>query len=87
MMYWFGNGMGGWAALMMGIGTVLLWGSVVAVVAMLTASARRERGRSGRDQRAEEILAERFARGEIDAEEFRARLDALANARKPVSRD
>jgi putative membrane protein len=81
MMYWFGNGMGGWAALMMILGTVLLGGSLIAVVALLTSYVRRGLGPSGRDQRAEEILAERFARGEIDAEDYRARLDALAGAR------
>ncbi len=81
MMYWFGNGMGGWAALTMLLGTVLLLGSIIAVIALVTSYVRRGPGPSGRDQRAEEILAERFARGEIDAEDYRARLDALANAR------
>jgi putative membrane protein len=37
----------------------------------------RRRDRHGPLDRAQEVLAERFARGEISGEEYRARLDEL----------
>ncbi len=48
---------------------------VVAVVAIVVAVTRT----GGRDRRgdAERILAERYARGEIDTEEYRSRREAL----------
>ncbi|HSE07836.1 MAG TPA: hypothetical protein VLB29_04150 [Nocardioidaceae bacterium] len=78
MMGWYGDGMGwgGWIA--MTLAMVAFWGLVVfAVVAIF-------RGVGTSDQRSGEhrpdpmtILEERFARGEIDAEELRARQDVL----------
>jgi putative membrane protein len=55
---------------------LLLWGLlVVGVVALLR---RRARSTSVEPRRtAEELLAERFARGDIDEEEYRRRRDVL----------
>jgi len=83
MMYdWNGSGWGwgGWLA--MSLMMLIVWGSIVAVVVLLvrgTGGAYRAPtptpGEAG-DQ-ALRILDERFARGEIDAEEYRTRRDLL----------
>ena len=58
---------------------ILLW--IVVIVTVIRLVARRggawcgPRTAGGRNP--DDILAERFARGEIDATEYRARLDAL----------
>jgi len=71
MMYWYGSGMSGW-------GGAVIFG-IVALV--------RYFGRSGQQttapqppQAPERLLAERFARGEIDEEEYQRRLAALRGA-------
>lgn len=74
---WWGHdlGWGGW--LMMVIGMAGFWILLAVLVVALLRSGRRA-GTPVPDAR--EILAQRFARGEIDAEEYQARLDALARA-------
>jgi putative membrane protein len=73
MMFWYGNGMGGWGYTLMTIGTVLFWGLVIAGVILLV----RYLARDPRITDPERILAERFARGEIDEEDYRSRLTTL----------
>ena len=81
MMWWndgmgYGMGWGGWV--LMAVVMVAFWGLVVAGVLALFRSMRTDRTASfGPDARAREILDERFARGEIDAEEYRLRRDEL----------
>ena len=71
--------MDGWAIGMMGIGWVI--GLVVVGVlvwAVVQATPRRsDTGAGTATVSAEAILADRFARGEIDDDEYRRRLDAL----------
>lgn len=50
---------------------VLLWGAVI------FALFRFRRGYGAHPGRAEDVLAERYARGEITVEEYRERLDVL----------
>ncbi len=87
MMYWYGHGMGwdwGW-----GLMTFAFWALVVvAVVFLIRYFSRSGEHRppgpgsygpppgAARDS-AEQVLAERYARGEIDAEEYRRRLATL----------
>ena len=73
-----GDGWGGWiwGALMM----VVFWGGLVALVVFLvrgfgTRPSQGEERRRGPDAR--EILAERFARGEISEDEFEQRTRVL----------
>jgi putative membrane protein len=54
----------------------LLWIAVLGTAVWLVARNLRERERSGVD-RARDILAERYARGELSGEEYRERLDEL----------
>ncbi len=86
-MYWYGDHMSGLGYALGIITMVLFWGLlIVAVVAAI-----RYLGRSGQERTppqqpsaeppprptAEQLLAERFARGEIDAGEYQHRLDTL----------
>lgn len=54
----------------------LLWLAVIAAVVWFVARGARRRERTGVD-RARDILAERFARGEVSPEEYRQRLNEL----------
>jgi putative membrane protein len=78
MMWWYGPGMGGWGMALMSVGMILFWALIIlallAVVRYLQSAGDRSR-----EVRAtpEELLAERFARGEIDEQEYRRRLDTL----------
>lgn len=80
MMYgWYGGG-GVWAWVVMGIVMLLFWGGVAAVVVLLLRGSRGGGGHyppGAPHDDPERILAQRFARGEIDETEYRARLDAL----------
>lgn len=81
-MHWDG-GMGwGWAGALVGVTFMLLLiGGVVALIVVgLRASQPsqpRERGPEPSPTGAEQVLAERFARGEIDEEEYIQRRRAL----------
>ena len=94
MGYW--NGMGGWGTgLMMLFGVLLLAGLVVLVVVLVRGMGGGSRQDQGTPPgygppagpgpelggvRARQILAERYARGEIDSEEYQARLRALGES-------
>jgi putative membrane protein len=65
-----GYSMSGWAWLLMTLGMLGFWALVVALVRR---PGQRDQQRPG----AEEILAERLARGEIDADEYRQRLQTI----------
>jgi putative membrane protein len=85
-MYWDNDHMdGSWAVPMM-LGMLIFWTAVVVAIIWAIHSARSSNvpnagsqtsrpGGSGGN--AEDILANRLARGEIDAEEYQTRLDAL----------
>ncbi|WP_445269491.1 SHOCT domain-containing protein [Streptomyces sp. DSM 41634] len=79
-MFWYDHGMGGWGWVAMSFSMVLLVALAVAGVVLLLRSA--DRFPSGPVQppaapSAKQVLAERFARGEIDEEEYEQRLTAL----------
>jgi putative membrane protein len=57
----------------------LLWIVLLGTAIWLVATRIRTRARAG-DERAKDILAERYARGELTAEEYRERLDELGRA-------
>lgn len=85
MMFWSDHDMGGWGYTSMAIGMVLFWVLIiVGIVALVryTASAPQSRvvpvppPNSGYET-PEQLLAGRFARGEIDEAEYRQRLDVL----------
>jgi len=80
MMGWYGwNHMGSWGWFTMAVSTVLLLGLVVGGIVLLARAGQwpSQRFSSPPPRSAEELLGERFARGEIDEEEYRRRLAAL----------
>jgi putative membrane protein len=67
---------GGWWWLM-GIGWLVFLALVVVLGYLLIRHFTQTSGGGQRHQSAEDVLADRFARGEIDEDEFRRRRDAL----------
>ena len=79
MMY-YGNGMGVFGPLVMIAGNLLFWGLLIAGVVVLVRLARQGRLPAMPEvfkRTPREILDERLARGEIDADEYQKRIDAL----------
>jgi putative membrane protein len=83
MMMWYGNGLSGWGYALMIIGMVIFWALIGAgIVALIRYS-----GKSGsaipntppqqHGPSPQQILAERYARGEIDEEEYIRRTKTL----------
>ena len=66
---------GGWGWLWGPI-VLLLWVALIATVVWVVARSARPRERSGLE-RAREVLAERYARGELTTDEYRERLEQL----------
>jgi putative membrane protein len=79
MMWWYG--WGGWLA--MSLMMVIFWGLViVGGIAAWRAAGRNDREQQRVDRRSpEELLDERFARGEIDADEYTRRRELLHSGR------
>ena len=78
MMWWYGgSGWGGW--LVMGLMMVIFWGIVIfGGIALWRAVARGDRQQPQiREMSAERLLDERFARGEIDVDEYTRRRELL----------
>jgi putative membrane protein len=76
MMDW---GNGGWGAgdwVAMSAMMIVFWGAVIALVVWVVRSSRTDRTEPPA-RRADMLLAERFARGEIDGEEFTRSRDLL----------
>ena len=84
MMMWYGSngGWGGW--LLMTIAMVLFWALVITAVVLIVrylVSQRRTGTSAGSARTPEEVLAERYARGEIDDDESQRRLALLPQNR------
>ncbi|HYQ63962.1 SHOCT domain-containing protein [Actinophytocola sp.] len=72
MMSWYDHGMNGWGYAFTFLVTALVVAGVVLLVRHLVGDQR-----TPSDTRPQQILAERFARGEIDEQEYRTRLTTL----------
>jgi putative membrane protein len=82
MMYW-GNGIGGWGMAVMAVSNLLFWGLVIAGLVVLVrylGQAGRGGTPTGHRPTPEQVLADRFARGEIDDDEYARRLQILSGA-------
>ncbi|WP_199824921.1 SHOCT domain-containing protein [Streptomyces maremycinicus] len=85
MMFWYDRDMSGWGWFGMSLGMIVFWGLIITVFVLLfRALSRPAPGGSGEvtpspptPPSAEQLLAERFARGEIDEEEYQRRLGVL----------
>jgi putative membrane protein len=85
---WYGDGMGGWGFALMIVSAVVFWGVLIAGGIALFRYLNRTAVNVGSGETRpapEQVLAERFARGEVDEEEYRRRLDTLRDA-GPVAR-
>jgi putative membrane protein len=83
VMWWNGGGFG-WAGwLVMSLMMVIFWGLVIfGGIAVWRAASRGGRGQQRADIRSpEQLLDERFARGEIDVEEYTHRRELLRSGR------
>ena len=79
-MMWYGWGPGGWGWLLGTVMMVVFWGGLIALAVWAVRSLGRSAGPdrpSGHSPDAIAILEERFARGEIDQEEFERRRAVL----------
>ncbi len=79
-----GWGWGGW--ILMTLVMVLFWAAVITAIVLAIrylsgGASHRNQASAGSARGAEDVLAERFARGEIDDDEFRRRLTALREHR------
>jgi putative membrane protein len=83
-MWWYGNGMNAWSYTLMTVSMVLFWGLIIyGLTAWGRYPARGDRSGGARPT-AEQLLAERFARGEIDEHEYHQRLDTLHGGPRPL---
>ncbi|MEV0533557.1 SHOCT domain-containing protein [Kitasatospora sp. NPDC050463] len=93
MMYWNDHDMNGWGFGLMTVAMLLFLGLVVVAIILLVRhlvdSPQHVPGahHSPPPERpaAEQLLAERFARGEIDADQYRRRLETLRTGGGPPS--
>lgn len=86
MMWWYpnGGGMSGWGWAAMTVSMLLFWAVLIAGGIALYRGLNRPPAagpHAGPRPTPEQVLAERFARGEIDEEEYTARRDALRAGR------
>ncbi|HEX6873044.1 MAG TPA: SHOCT domain-containing protein [Micromonosporaceae bacterium] len=87
-MGWYGHGMDGWGFAFMALSMLLIWAAIIVGIVFVV----RLLGRGGSPERPaapvapvaphqepgpQEILARRFAQGEIDEEEYQRRLRVL----------
>ncbi|MFJ8114037.1 SHOCT domain-containing protein [Streptomyces sp. NPDC096132] len=79
MMFWYDHGVSGWGWFAMSAGMVLFWALIITVAVLLFRAVNRpqEHTHPPATPSAEDILRERLARGEIDEDDYRRRLNAL----------
>jgi putative membrane protein len=81
MMFWYDHGVSGWGWLAMTIGMLLFWAVIIGAGVLLYRAVSHPPYRTHDDtslvHSPEQLLAERFARGEIDEDEYRRRLETL----------
>jgi len=80
-MFWYNHDMGWWGYAGMGVGMVLIWAliivGIVALIRFNLGDQQNGRALSPRTPSPEQILATRFASGEISDTEYRERLAVL----------
>jgi putative membrane protein len=76
MMY-YGDHMSGWGWFGMAVSAVLFWAVVITAIVLLIRYLNQTRPSGPTTRTPEQLLAERFARGEIDEAEYQQRLATL----------
>lgn len=80
MTFWYGSDVNGWGYVLMIIGMVAFWGLLISGFMLLIRQPGgfgQPEGRDTAPRSPEQLLAERFARGEIDEPEYVGRLATL----------
>ncbi len=82
MMFWFDHDVSGWGWFAMSASMILFWALIITVAVLLFRALDRapEHTHSPAGPSAEQLLAERFARGDIDEEDYQRRLAALRSS-------
>ena len=81
MMFWTDHNLSGWSWVAMVTGMVVFWGLLIALLVMLARGLNRPADQAyGPRLPPEQLLAERFARGDIEEEEYRRRLATLTGS-------
>lgn len=84
MMFWFDHDVSGWGWFAMSASMTLFWALIITAAVLLFRALGRTTEHPHTHTPAwpspEQILAERFARGEIDEEEYQRRLTALRSS-------
>jgi putative membrane protein len=91
---WYDHGITGYGWVLMTVSMLVFWALLIAALVVLvrTLGRRNQNGanpgltQSGGPSAAERLLAERFARGEIDEDEYQRRLTVLRQAPTSDSR-
>ena len=76
-MWWYGSEMSGWGYALMTLGMVVFWALVIVGVIALVRFLARNDGPTAARRTPEQLLAERFAHGEIDEHDYHQRLGTL----------
>ncbi|MDX2819130.1 SHOCT domain-containing protein [Streptomyces sp. NPDC006207] len=86
-MFWYGHGIGGWGWFAMAVGMTVFWAVIITLAVLLIRAFARPDPPQGpaapnppqgpAAPAPMQVLADRFARGEIDEEEYRRRLATL----------
>jgi putative membrane protein len=84
-MMWWNDGWGWWWMMPLLMAAFWVAGAWL-VVGLLRDRPARPDGGSDRPESPEQVLAHRYARGELDDEEYRRRLDTLRNTRQAGAR-
>lgn len=80
-MFWPDGGLNGWGGVAMTISMLLFWGLLILGAVLLVRALNRPPTSAAPEPRPspQQVLTDRFARGEIDEDEYRRRLDALSS--------
>jgi putative membrane protein len=81
-MFWYDHDVSGWGWFAMSAGMILFWALIITAAVLLFRALNRapEHPHTHAGPSPEQLLAERFARGDIDEEEYRGRLAALRSS-------
>ncbi|WP_040779660.1 SHOCT domain-containing protein [Nocardia pneumoniae] len=90
MMFWYGDGLNGWGYGLMTVGMVVFWALVIGGIVMLVryvggGPAGGEVCVPQQGPTPQRVLADRYARGEIDDEEYARRLKILGSGTPPIA--
>lgn len=78
-MFWYDHDLSGWGWFAMSASMILFWALIITAAVLLFGAVNRphEHTHTPAAPTPEQILGDRFARGEIDEDEYRRRLNVL----------